>query len=149
MCPPTAVMKYRAKLSGPLIDRIDLHVEVPALNIEEISGETTRSEKTSDIRLRVIRARARQRERLSPHGLFENGQMGVRHVRAFCPLESDARLILRTAIQKMGLSARAYDRILRVSRTIADLDESDKIGTAHVAEAVGYRLLDRAVQAPG
>jgi magnesium chelatase family protein len=143
VCPPHAVLKYRSKLSGPLVDRIDLHVEVPALNIEEISGDQVRSEKSTEIRERVTRARQRQNERLKDYGLYENGQMGVRQIRTFCVLEPEAKGILRQAIQRMGLSARAYDRILRVARTIADIEGCDSIGTAHVAEAVGYRLLDR------
>jgi len=143
VCSPPTVQKYRAKLSGPLIDRIDLHVEVPALSIDEIAGEPVRAEASVDIRARVAAARSIQSQRLRLHGLFENGQMGVRHIRAFCGLEADAKQLIRQAILRLGLSARAYDRILRVSRTIADLESGDRILACHVAEAISYRLLDR------
>jgi magnesium chelatase family protein len=144
-CAPFAVQKYRAKLSGPLIDRIDLHVEVPALNIDEIAGAPSSAEKSAAIRERVAAARGTQRRRLRSHGIFENAQMGVRHVRAFCTLDAEAGGILRQAILRLGLSARAYDRVLRVARTIADLENAAEISGAHVAEAIGYRMLDRAI----
>ncbi len=143
VCPPNAIQKYRAKLSGPLLDRIDLHVEVPALHIDDIAGEAPPAEASAAIRERVGVARNVQRKRLRALGLFENGQMGVRHVRQFCPLPPPARAVLRNAIQRLGLSARAYDRILRVSRTIADLANSENIRVEDVAEAIGYRFLDR------
>ena len=143
ICTQPTVQKYRARLSGPLIDRIDLHVEVPSLTIDEIAGDAVRSESSADIRARVGAARDIQGRRLRHHGLFENGQMGVRHIRAFCGLEPEARRMIRQAIHRLGLSARAYDRILRVSRTIADLENVEQILPAHVAEAIGYRLLDR------
>lgn len=142
-CPPSGIQKYKAKLSGPLLDRIDLHVEVPALLIDEIAGEAPPAEPSSAIRARVEAARARQNRRLKPHGLYENGQMGVRQVRIFCPLAAEPKALLKSAIQRMGLSARAYDRILRVSRTIADLDGTDEIRPSDVAEAIAYRFLDK------
>jgi magnesium chelatase family protein len=143
VCSPPAIQKYRAKLSGPLLDRIDLHVEVPALVIDEIAADDTTSEASAAIRSRVERARKIQNRRLKPHGLYENGQMGVRQVRSFCGLAPDARQLIRNAIHTLGLSARAYDRILRVSRTIADLDGAETIRAADIAEAVAYRFLDR------
>jgi magnesium chelatase family protein len=142
-CTPLAVQKYQSRLSGPLLDRIDLHVEVPALKIHEITDENPRGEASSIIRSRVVKARKIQRSRLGAYGLYENGQMKIKHIREFCRIDGEAKGLLEDAINKLGLSARAFDRILKVSRTIADLSASPKIQTTHISEAVGYRVLDR------
>lgn len=142
-CTPAAVQRYHSRLSGPLLDRVDLHVEVPALKLDEITELAPAGESSESIRRRVVAARTRQRERLRQQGLFENSQMGVRDIRRYCAVEGEGRALLKEAIKKLGLSARAYDRILKVARTIADLDDSASIGAAHISEAVAYRVLDR------
>jgi len=142
-CSSFAIRRYRSRISGPLLDRIDLHIEVPSLKIEEMMEDSANAEPSKNVRARVVLARAIQHERLGKFGLYENGQMGVRHIRAFCRLEKEGKDLLKHAIKRLGLSARAYDRILRVSRTVADLDQSKNMEAKHVAEAIGYRALDR------
>lgn len=142
-CTPPQIQRYVGRISGPLLDRIDIHVDVPAVRFKELSGEGRPIESSADIRSRVIGARARQLERLSGVGVFSNGQMSPRHIRRFCRIDAECERMLETAMTRQGLSARAYDRILKVSRTIADLDASAEIRPVHVAEAVGYRSLDR------
>ncbi|MCB4756808.1 MAG: YifB family Mg chelatase-like AAA ATPase [Elusimicrobia bacterium] len=142
-CLPRAVQKYRSKISGPLLDRIDLHVEVPSLKVDEITEESVPGETSAVIRDRVMKARHIQRSRFQQPGLYENGQMGIRQIRLYCRVDEDGKRLLRLAIRKLGLSARAYDRILKVARTIADLAGSDPIRSEHLSEAISYRLLDR------
>jgi magnesium chelatase family protein len=142
-CPPGAVQKYLNRISGPLLDRIDLHVEVTPVGFNELSsfdpGETS-----SVIRERVIRAREKQYERFSDQmGVYANAQMDSNLLKKICRIEKAGSSILRTAMEKLNLSARAYDRILKVSRTIADLDDQKEIKTEHLAEAIQYRSLDR------
>jgi magnesium chelatase family protein len=142
-CTPPQIQKYMAKISGPLLDRIDIHIEVPAVKFKELSskGET---EKSSIIRERVIKARKIQLMRFSNmKQIFNNGDMGSREVRNYCKLDSPGEELLKMAMTKLGLSARAYDRILKVSRTIADLENSDNIQPQHLSEAIQYRSLDR------
>jgi magnesium chelatase family protein len=142
-CPPGAVQKYMNKVSGPLMDRIDLHVEVTPVSFNELAS-TPMGEKSSDIRERVIRARSIQAERYQKiKGLFCNAQMSSSKVRDICKISSASGQLLKKAMEKLDLSARAYDRILRVSRTIADLDNSSQIESNHLAEAIQYRSLDR------
>lgn len=141
-CAPAAVQKYLQKISGPLLDRIDLHVEVPRLRPDELTTPPA-GEKSAAIRQRVEKARAIQRARFAGQGVFCNAQMTPRLLRECAPVDGEALTLLRAAIDTMNLSARAYDRILKVSRTIADLAAEPKIGIAHVAEAVQYRALDR------
>lgn len=143
-CPMHLVQRYRAKISGPLLDRIDMHVDVPSLKIEEITENILPGENSAQIRKRVTDARAIQMARLKSERLVENGQMGVRQIRKYCDLDGDGKSLIKQAIKKLGLSARAYDRILRMSRTIADLDQSERIKIHHLSEAIGYRILDRA-----
>ncbi len=143
VCSPSNIERYRSKISGPLMDRIDLHVEVPALNAEEITGESGPIENSCVIRERVIRARKIQRLRLYSEGLFVNNQMTIRHLKQFCVLDDSGRNLLRQAIKRLGLSARGSDRILKVSRTIADLEGSENIQPSHLSEAIGLRVLDR------
>jgi magnesium chelatase family protein len=145
-CSGSVIQKYQAKISGPLLDRIDLHVDVPALRIEEIAGETAAEESSDRIRARVISARQIQAQRFRQAGLqgvYQNGQIGVKQIRSLCVLDSEGKNVIRQAIRRLNFSARAYDRILRVSRTIADLEGCPNIRSSHVAEAIGYRALDR------
>jgi magnesium chelatase family protein len=141
-CSPTLVRKYQQRISGPLLDRIDLHVEVPRLAEEELLHHPP-AESSASIRKRVCHARNIQHQRFLNTPIFRNSQMGPRELKQYCTVGDDVRSVLRNAIQQLGLSARAYDRILKVSRTIADLAGSVKIEVAHVAEAIQYRSLDR------
>jgi magnesium chelatase family protein len=142
-CTPQQIARYLSKISGPLLDRIDLQVEVPALAPEEIAMMTS-GESSETIRCRVEQARDRQRERFRRSTIDCNAGMGTRHLRKHCELGDDSRKLLEKAIDQLALSARGYDRILKVARTIADLAGEEKIGSAHVAEAIQYRALDRA-----
>lgn len=148
-CTPREVAKYLDRVSGPMLDRMDLQVEVPAVTYEEISGKGDGAEKTGetsrDIRARVNAAREFARERLAKHGdaFVTNAAMPVSILRRECVLTDEAVEILGAAYEELGLSARGHDRILRVARTIADLDRSEVIGADHIAEAVQYRSLDR------
>jgi magnesium chelatase family protein len=142
-CDPAHVHRYRSKISGPLLDRIDLHVEVPAVQFQDLSRDSA-GERTAIVRERVTRARARQLERLSDSaGVFANGQMGTAEIRRHCRPSTKVVELLQRALGQLRLSARAYHRILKVARTIADLDGSDVITPVHAAEAVQYRSLDR------
>jgi magnesium chelatase family protein len=137
------VQKYLSKISGPLLDRIDLHVEVTPVNFAELSSDRL-SEKSELIRERVIRARDVQAERFgTQEGLHSNAQMSTKMVREICTISDAGQALLKRAMEKLGLSARAYDRILKVSRTIADLAGSETIELEHLAEAIHYRSLDR------
>jgi magnesium chelatase family protein len=142
-CPPGAVQKYLNRISGPLLDRIDLHVEVTPVGFNELSS-TDIGETSAVIRERVIRARERQHRRFSDYiGVYANAQMDSSLLKKTCRIEKQGTAILKIAMEKLNLSARAYDRILKVSRTIADLDDKDEIKTEHLAEAIQYRSLDR------
>jgi magnesium chelatase family protein len=142
-CAPPQIQKYMARISGPLLDRIDIHIEVPAVKYKEISSET-KGETSSEIRERVIRARKIQYERFANlKDVFSNGDMGSKEVRQYCKLNSACSDLLKMAMTKLGFSARAYDRILKVSRTIADLDGAENILPQHISEAIQYRSLDR------
>ena len=143
VCGPGVVQRYLNKVSGPLLDRIDLHVEVTPVKFEEIAS-SERSESSKLIRERVMKARHIQSERYkNTPGVFSNAMMPSPMVKEVCQLNSSARTLLKNAMERLGLSARAYDRILKVSRTIADLEGSLSIETNHVAEAIQYRSLDR------
>ena len=142
-CPPGAVHRYMGRISGPLLDRIDLQVEVTPVAIGEIS-QVRPSEPSAAIRERVIRAREVQAERFREvPGVHTNAMMNARMLREFCPLDQVARELLERAMVRLDLSARAYDRIVKVARTIADLEGTADIGAAHLAEAINYRSLDR------
>src|SRR3990172_12362928 len=130
------------RISGPLLDRIDLHIQVPAVKYKELALDSN-CEDSSAIRSRVLAARKAQGRRLAPFGIYCNTQMTPRTLRRFCRLDADSEKQMENAITRLGLSARAYDRILRVSRTISDLEGGDKIEARHVAEAIQYRTLDR------
>lgn len=143
-CSPAQIQRYIGRLSGPLLDRIDIHVDVPAVRFKELSDRgAPEGEGSADIRARVLAARARQAERFRGSRVFSNAQMSPRHIRRHCRLDPAGEHLLEQAMTRQGLSARAYDRILKVSRTIADLESSDDVLPRHVAEAVGYRSLDR------
>ncbi len=141
-CTPQMVTRYRSKLSGPLLDRIDIHSEVPSVNFKELTDES-RGEKSEVVRDRVNKARKVQSERFSGSKIYSNSEMSQRDIKKYCALEDDSKKLLETAIEKLSLSARAYNRILKVSRTIADLEGSQNITAEHIAEAVQYRSLDR------
>jgi magnesium chelatase family protein len=142
-CTPQQIQKYMGKISGPLLDRIDIHIEVPAVKYKELSSQA-KSETSDEIRERVIKARKIQSQRfINTRHIFNNADMGSREVRQFCKLDSASSELLKMAMTKLGLSARAYDRILKVSRTIADIDNSENILSQHISEAIQYRSLDR------
>ncbi|MBX9724330.1 MAG: YifB family Mg chelatase-like AAA ATPase [Candidatus Obscuribacterales bacterium] len=140
VCTPAQADRYWARLSGPILDRIDLQVEVGRLSDSELASEGS-GESTEMIRLRVIRAVERQKERSSSESFCFNGQLDQLQIRKYCAIKSASRELLARAVTQMGLSARAYDRVLRIARTIADLDDSDHIESAHIAEAIRYRQL--------
>jgi magnesium chelatase family protein len=144
VCSPGVVQKYLSKISGPLLDRIDLHVEVTPVSFNELSSKAASNEGSNQIRERVIKAREIQEKRFAKNKeIHANAQMNAKQLREICIIDQQAQDLLKKAMDKLGLSARAYDRILKVSRTIADLDFSDQIKTNHVAEAIQYRSLDR------
>jgi magnesium chelatase family protein len=143
-CTPPMIQRYVAKVSGPLLDRIDIHIEVPAVQYKELRGGAA-AEGSAQIRDRVMTARDRQRARFATAGekIYANAQMGTRQIRAYCELGADAERLLERAMQQQGLSARAHDRILKVARTIADLEGAEGLAVSHLAEAIQYRTLDR------
>ena len=143
-CSSIQIQRYVGRISGPLLDRIDIHIDVPAVKFRELAGDIApETEDSAAIRTRVIRARERQQARLSGEHIFANAAMTPRMIRRHCRIDAASEQMLESAMTRVGLSARAYDRILKVSRTIADLEGAEKIGSTHVAEAVGYRSLDR------
>jgi len=154
-CTPPMIQRYVSKVSGPLLDRIDIHIEVPAVQYKELRSGTA-AEGSAEIRARVLAARERQHDRFLEAGartkgsakaasraVFANAQMTTQQIRLHCELASEAEHLLERAMQQQGLSARAHDRILKVARTIADLDSADQIAVKHIAEAIQYRTLDR------
>jgi magnesium chelatase family protein len=143
-CTGGQIHRYRSKISGPLMDRIDIHIEVPAVPYKKLADESM-GERSDVVLERVMKARDIQRERLKEEGVYSNSEMRSRHIKKFCKPEDDAEKLLETAVGKLGLSARAYTRILKLARTIADLDASDTIKSHHISEAIQYRTLDRGV----
>jgi len=143
MCSTGMVQKYLNRISGPLLDRIDIHIEVVPVNYDKLSN-TVHAERSSVVRERVIRARQIQARRFEGiKGIYSNSQMTTSLQRRYCQLDEAGGRLLKTAMEVRGLSARAYDRILKVSRTIADLDNSDSIKAEHISEAINYRNLDK------
>ncbi len=141
-CSPVQIQRYRAKISGPLLDRIDIHLEVPAVPYKELSG-ISEGESSSRILGRVVKAREVQKERFKRTGIFTNAGMNSRHLKKFSPVDAESGLLLERAMDRFGLSARAHARILKIARTIADLEAAADIQAAHIAEAIQYRTLDR------
>lgn len=142
-CSPNQIYRYRSKVSGPLLDRIDIHLDVPAVKFKDMSSKIP-SESSSEIRVRINKARNVQRDRFKNHKkIFCNAHMGHKDIKKYCEIDEGSMNLLKDAIQKMGFSARAYDRILKVSRTIADLEGVEAIQQGHILEAVQYRSLDR------
>ncbi|MCW3074048.1 MAG: YifB family Mg chelatase-like ATPase [Flaviaesturariibacter sp.] len=142
-CPPGGVQKYLNKISGPLLDRIDLHVEVTPVPFSELSTDK-QQEPSSSIRERVMKAREMQAERYKEMpGIYCNAQMSSKQLKEICVLPTAGQNLIKVAMEKLNLSARAYDRILKVSRTVADLSQSEAIKVEHLAEAIQYRSLDR------
>ena len=143
VCAPGIVQRYLNRISGPLLDRIDLHVEVTPVSFDQMTA-TRKTESSTEIRKRVVTAREVQAKRFSDHaGVFNNAMMSSNMVKEVCDINEAGKKLLKTAMERLGLSARAYDRILRVSRTIADLAGKDQIAIEHLAEAIQYRSLDR------
>ena len=143
VCAPGIVQKYLNRISGPLLDRIDIHVEVTPVSFRELS-EIRSSENSSSVRERVIAARQIQSKRYKENeGVHCNAQISSKQLQAICRIDQAGQQLLKNAMERLGLSARAYDRILKVARTIADLDNSEKIESSHLAEAIQYRSLDR------
>ena len=143
-CTPAMIQRYMSKISGPLLDRIDIHIDVPAVNYKELRSASA-PEGSKEIRDRVIQARQRQLQRFSGPGerIYCNAQMSPRQIRKHCELSADCERLLERAMTRQGLTARAHDRILKVARTIADLDRGQVIEPKHIAEAIQYRTLDR------
>jgi magnesium chelatase family protein len=138
------IQRYVSKVSGPLLDRIDIHIEVPAVQYKELRGGSA-AEGSAQIRARVLAARERQATRFADakERIFCNSQMTTRQIRAYCGLPADAERLLERAMQQQGLTARAHDRILKVARTIADIEGESELAVKHLAEAIQYRTLDR------
>jgi magnesium chelatase family protein len=141
-CTPPQIQRYVSKISGPLLDRIDIHIDMPAVKYRELREDAS-GETSDQIRARVIAARERQLERYQGEKIYCNAQLSPRQMRKYCNISAECERLLESAMTRLGLSARAHDRILKVSRTIADLDGSESIGTVHISEAIHYRSLDR------
>lgn len=141
-CNPSQINRYLSKLSGPLLDRIDIHVEVPSVSFDDLHAPAN-GESSETIRNRVNQARDRQRQRFRHHSFYCNAHMQSRHLKEYCKMDDLTRDMLRSGLEKLGLSARAYDRVIKVARTIADLSDKEDIAPEHVCEAVQYRTLDR------
>lgn len=143
-CSGQQIQRYISKISGPLLDRIDIHVDVPTVEFKELRGKNVpQGESSEQIRERVIKARNIQIERFAGERIFSNSAMSSSQIRKFCELDAFSEQLLEKAMTRQGLSARAHDRILKVSRTIADLDASENIQANHIGEAIGYRSLDK------
>ena len=141
-CNPMQIERYLGRISGPLLDRIDIHIEVPPVPFRELS-DATNGTSSSEMRELVVNARKHQSERFASVKTNVNGKMKPPEIRRFCKLKRDAEELLKSAMEEMGLSARAHDKILRIGRTIADLADSEIIAAEHLSEAINYRTLDR------
>ncbi|MCD4743439.1 MAG: YifB family Mg chelatase-like AAA ATPase [Desulfobacteraceae bacterium] len=143
ICSPAQIQRYQSKISGPLLDRIDIHIEVPPVPYKDLAGKSKPSESSADIKKRVEAARKIQSIRLKKEKLFCNAAMNAKHIKKYCNLNADSEMLLEKAVERFGLSARAYARIKKLSRTIADLDNKADIQQTHIAEAIQYRSFDR------
>jgi magnesium chelatase family protein len=141
-CTVPQIERYMAKISGPLLDRIDLHLEVPAVPFSELAAEASGTS-SAQMRALVVAARAVQKDRFAGTRTRNNAHMSHRQIRSFCPLTREGQMLLKSAMSELGLSARAHDKVLRVARTIADLDASPDVRPQHVSEAINYRMIDR------
>jgi len=141
-CTLPQILRYRSKISGPLMDRIDIHIEVPAVRYRDLAGETS-GEESETVKKRVDRAREIQRQRFAGKRIYCNAQMTSRYLKKYCQIGEDSKALLEQAIDKLGLSARAYTRILKIARTIADLENVESLTAQHISEAIQYRSLDR------
>ncbi len=141
-CTPPIIQRYISKISGPLLDRIDIHIDMPAVRYQELRQDSG-GETSQEIRERVINARQRQLRRFAGEKIYCNAQMSSRQIRKYCNISADCERLLESAMTRLGLSARAHDRILKVALTISDLAAADSIGTDHISEAIQYRSLDR------
>ncbi|MBE6576855.1 MAG: ATP-binding protein [Ruminococcaceae bacterium] len=143
-CSPNDVKRYVSKISGPMLDRIDIQIELPSLSYDELSARSEPGESSASVRERVVSAREFAAARMADEkGIYCNAQLGSAQIRKYCVLDASATALLKSAYERLGMSARGYDRILRVARTIADLDRSETIGAKHIAEAIQYRSLDK------
>ncbi len=141
-CTPNRIEKYLSKISGPLLDRIDIHIEVPSIKYKELSDEAN-GECSENIKKRVEQARKVQRQRFRDEGIFSNAQMSYRHIKRFCKIDNESKELLKSAINELGFSVRCYHKILKVARTIADLEGKENIAPDNISEAIQYRSLDR------
>ncbi len=141
-CTPAMIQRYVSKISGPLLDRIDIHIDMPAVKYRELRDDSA-GEGSEEIRRRIVKARERQLARFQGEKIYCNAQMSPRLIRRYCGISAECERLLESAVQRLGLSARAHDRILKVARTIADLEGADSIATSHISEAIQYRSLDR------
>jgi len=140
ICTPNDIKRYNSKISGPLLDRIDIQVNVQSVNIEKMDKN---GECSDEIRKRVNKARMIQRERYQNEKIFSNAELSENQLKKYCKLDEESKILLKTAFNKLGLSARVYSKILKVARTIADLEESEYIAKKHIAEAIQYRCFDK------
>lgn len=144
-CSAGQAQRYLGRISGPLIDRLDIHISVPPVDFENLAGDK-KAESSAEIKRRVDRARAIQYERFKGTGITCNAKMDAESTRKYCRVSTNARIILRTAFDRLSLSARAYDKVLRIGRTIADLDGLEEIDCEHITEAIQYRSFDRSFE---
>jgi magnesium chelatase family protein len=141
-CSTASIQRYRSRISGPLLDRIDIHIEVPAVRYQDLSGMPD-GERSEEIKKRVNRSRKIQLHRFDSERIYSNSQMNPKLIRKYCQLDKECQQLVKRAMEQMGLSARAFDRIKKVARTIADLEDEENIKSSHVSEAIQYRSLDR------
>lgn len=141
-CTQEQIKKYMGKISGPLLDRIDLHIEVSGVKYEKLKSQK-KVETSEEIRNRVNKARKIQQDRYAKHNIFSNAELTPKLIEQYCAIDKDSNAILENAFEKLGLTARAYGRILKVARTIADLEQKSDIESTHIAEAIQYRSLDK------